>query len=82
MADGKTITAVLRDDHTLVLDEPLAIESGTVEIVIRPQRKETQGSILASLREIRAGQKRRGHVPMTRDEVDDYIKEERRGWGV
>lgn len=41
------------------------------------QTKRPMGEVLD---EIRARQRARGHVPMTKEEVDRYIEEERNSW--
>jgi hypothetical protein len=73
----------LRDASTVVLDRPLPVTSGRVEVIVRlqpdlPPAKQSWGEFL---RDLRTRQAERGHTPMTAEEIDAYLRAERASWG-
>lgn len=73
----------LHDARTVVLDEPLPVTSGRVEVVIRLDidRASVRQSVTAFLRDLRVRQSQRGHVPMTAEEIQAQMDAERGNWG-
>lgn len=78
MTTTYTATGVLTDGTTLKLDQPLPVTTGRVRVVVEPIPDLT--SYEKVMQEIRDGQRARGHVPPTREEVDAYLKAERDSW--
>jgi hypothetical protein len=76
------VTGTLTDGKTVQLDEPLPTVEGkvrvTVELIAPAPPKQSLQDWLVDLRERQAA---RGHVPMTVEEVEAYIKAERDSWG-
>jgi hypothetical protein len=77
MQPALVVTASVIDDRTLKLDEPLPLTTGkvriTVEVLPPPSRDEL-------LDKIHQGQRDRGFVPPTREQVDAYLDAERKSW--
>ena len=73
-----TVTA----DGSLVLDTPLPITEGKVRITVRPEADppKAKPSLSDYLEALRQRQAARGHVPMTGEEVDAYLREECESW--
>ena len=75
-----TTTATITDGKTLTLDTPAPVGTGRVRVTVEALAEEPKPKWLEVLDEIRAGQIARGHVPMTREEIDAFMAEERAGW--
>ncbi len=82
MTHAMIVTGTLTDGKTLQLDEPLPVLSGkvrvTVEVVEGPSQKST---FQQTLEQIWEGQRRRGHVPRSAEDIQAQIREERESWG-
>lgn len=81
MTSAYILTGTVTDPQTLRLNEPLPVSTGevrvTVEVLTSAKPALDFESFLATLRE---GQAARGHVPRTREEIDEAMREERAGW--
>jgi hypothetical protein len=75
-----TVTGAVIDGQTLKLDEALPISQGKVRVVVEVVEPETNPPFMEVMEQIWAGQRARGHVPPTREEVDAYLKAERDSW--
>lgn len=81
MINAYIITGTVIDDHTVTLDEALPTTVSKVRVIVEPMPSPVQKqSYLEVMAEIRESQKARGHVPMTREEVDEYLRQERDSW--
>src|SRR2546423_14335806 len=60
----------LREDGTLVLDEKPNLPPGRVKVTVEPVPDLTQTDVWQVLERIWAGQRTRGHVPRTREQID------------
>lgn len=85
MTNAYIVTGTLTDASTVRLDEPLPVAVGKVRVVVEaaeqhrpPAPKPSWPEYLAELRKRQAA---RGHVPMTVEEVEAYLKAERDSWG-
>ena len=79
------IDGTIQADGTLVLDEPTKLPAGRVHVVLRqeaePKPSQPLGDDFFQMMEgIWAGQKTRGHVPRTEEEVEAERREMRSGW--
>jgi hypothetical protein len=81
MAKSYVLTGTIRDDQTVVLDEPLPLKSGRVRLTLESLRPEPRKSYREVLAEIRRRQRARGHQPRSREEIDAYLASERESWG-
>jgi hypothetical protein len=77
------LNGALKDSTTVILDEPLPVASGRVEVALRlkPDLPPPKQSMSDFLRDLRVRQSARGHTPMTADEIESYIRAERASWG-
>jgi hypothetical protein len=83
MTTAYVMTGTLTDGKTVQLDEALPVVGGKVRVtleVVEPAARSSQ-SLLEWLEDLRKRQAARGHVPMSVEEVERYIKEERDSWG-
>jgi hypothetical protein len=86
MSQSETVIAgTLKPDGTLELDEKPNLPPGRVRVVLRPEAELKPPQPLGEdffqmMEEIWAGQKARGHVPRTEEEVEAERKEMRSGW--
>jgi hypothetical protein len=77
-------TGRLTDAQTVRLSEPLPVTGGEVRVTLQitaPDVTPPKDSLMEYLEKLRVEQERRGHVPMSREEIDAYIKGERDSWG-
>jgi hypothetical protein len=82
MTNAYIVTGTLTDPKTVHLDEALPVAAGKVRLVIEPAAAPPpQQSLEEYLADLRKRQAARGHVPMTVEEVENYIKAERDSWG-
>ena len=83
MTNAYIVTGTLTDGTTVKLDEPLPVAGGkvrvTLEVVASPSAPKQAWR--ETMERIWAGQKAHGHVPMSVEEVEAYIKGERDSWG-
>lgn len=68
------VLGTVRDDGTLLLDASLPLPPGRVSVTIETLPEElnlpTEGLLWQTLRSIWAGQKARGHIPRTVEDVE------------
>lgn len=82
MTNAIVVTGTLTDPQTVKLDEPLSV-GGKVKLVVEPLTPEppkaptSLDDFLAGLRD---RQQARGHVPMSREEIDAHVRAERESW--
>ena len=86
MTNAYVLNGTLTDAQTVRLSEPLPVQAGdevrlTVEVVRTARPRGNAANVLAVLAKIREEQRLSGHVPMTKEEIDAYIKGERDSWG-
>ena len=79
MPESYTVTGTLRDDGFVVLDNRPPLAAGRVRLTVEPvvTPSPSLGNFLDTIWE---GQRTRGHVPPTRQQVDDYLEAERASW--
>src|SRR5262245_27614794 len=73
---GNTVVEVqgtLRPDGTLVLDRKPDLPPGRVRVTVRSEIDLTQTDVWQVLETIWAGQRARGHVPRSKEEIDAEI---------
>ena len=75
-----TVTGTISDAQTVRLNQPLPVSSGEVQVTIEMTEPAEKPTWLQVLEQIWVDQKARGHVPMTREEIDAFMREERAGW--
>jgi hypothetical protein len=71
------VLGTLREDGTLVLDEKLPLPPGRVKVIVEPAPDLTQTDVWQVLERIWAGQRARGHVPRTREQIDAELEKAR-----
>jgi len=67
------VQGTLREDGTLVLDEKPNLSPGRVKVTVESVPDLTQTDVWQILDRIWAGQRARGHVPRTMEEIDAYL---------
>ncbi len=80
MQQAYIVTGTLTDDHTLALDEALPLKGGRVRVVVEVLERSEASDHARFMDEMRERQRRRGHVPRTREEVDTFLSAERNSW--
>jgi hypothetical protein len=82
MSNTYVVTGTLTDATTIQLDEALPVSAGKVRLIVEPSAPSPpQQSLEDYLADLRKRQAARGHVPMTVEEVEAYLKAERESWG-
>src|SRR5437764_2356923 len=71
------IQGTLREDGTLLLDEKPNLPSGRVKVTLEPVLDLTRTDVWQVLERIWAGQRARGHVPRSREEIDAELEASR-----
>ena len=75
-----TTTGTLTGPTTVTLDAPAPLGGGRVRVTMEPVPVTSPLNLEQFFDELREGQQARGHVPMTREEIDEFMREERAGW--
>jgi hypothetical protein len=71
------VQGYLSEDGTLVLDDKLDLPAGRVKVTVEPVPDLTQTDVWQVLEQIWAGQRARGHVPRTREQIDAELEASR-----
>jgi hypothetical protein len=74
------VQGMVQADGTLVLDRRLELPPGRVRVTVQPATPAEAPDLArfqAMMAQIWAGQKARGHVPRTKEEIDAEIREMR-----
>ena len=79
MTNAFVVTGTMTAPNTLTLDEKLPM-GGRVRVVVEPLETRPILNLENFLEGLRMRQAERGHVPMTREQIDQMIVEERAGW--
>ena len=72
------VQGTVQPNGTLVLDQRLDLPAGRVRVTLQPLAASEPPSLArfqAMMQQIWAGQKDRGHVPRTKEEIDADIRE-------
>ncbi len=81
MTQAYVLTGQLSDSRSLVLDEPVPLGNGRVQVTVQAMtNKEARRPHFEVIEEIWARQRKRGHIPPTAAEVNARIDEERNSW--
>ncbi len=80
MGNTYTVTGTLTDDHTVTLDEALPLQPTKVRLVVEPIAPTSNRPYQDVVAEIRKRQQARGHQPLSREEIDTYLRNERNAW--
>ena len=80
MSNTIVTTGAVTGERTLTLDQPLPNSSGRVKVTVEFLEVDERPPILKVLDEIHEAQRRRGHVPRTKEQIDADLAEERAGW--
>ena len=71
----------IQPDGTLVLDEPTKLSSGRVQVIVRSLPALPEGDpFWDMMKSIWAGQKLRGHLPRSAEEIELERQETRESW--
>jgi hypothetical protein len=81
MRSAYVVTGHLKGTHTVELDETLPVSSARVRVVLEVLSSPSATSHNEVLAQIHDRQRKRGHQPPSRAEVDAQIEEERNSWG-
>ena len=68
------VQGTLREDGTLVLDDKPNLPPGRVKVTVEPVPDLTQTDVWQVLERIWAGQRARGHIPRTREQIDAELE--------
>ncbi len=75
------IEGTIQADGTLVLDEPTTLPAGRVQVIVQALPELTDGDpFWDMMKSIWAGQKARGHIPRSAEEVEAERRETRENW--
>lgn len=75
------VEGTIQPDGTLVLDEPTKLRAGRVQVVMQALPELPEGDpFWDMMKSIWAGQRARGHVARTAEEVEKERRETRNSW--
>lgn len=75
------VEGTIQRDGTLVLDEPTKLPAGRVQVIVQALPQLPEGEpFWDMMKSIWAGQKARGHVPRSAEEVEKERRETRDSW--
>ena len=80
MKEAYIVTGTLKGDRTLVLDEPVGLYNYKVRVTVEPVEPLPRRPVKEVMEEIWRAQDERGYVRMSKEEVDEYLREIR-GYG-
>ena len=69
------VQGIVTADGTLELAEKLNVPAGPVQVAIQPLPDVSNDPFLQRMEKVWAGQRARGHVPRTREEIDAELRE-------
>jgi hypothetical protein len=77
--DPIEVQGIVQADGTLVLDRRLELPAGPVRVTVQPvvASEANLSRFQAMMAQIWAGQKARGHVPRTKEEIDSETRQMR-----
>ena len=75
-----TTTGTLTNGRNVQLDEAVPLDDAKVRVTIERLATEPSRSYARVMAGLRRRQSKRGHVPPTRDEVDEHLRAERESW--
>ena len=71
-----TIQGTVKADGSLDLDDPVAMPEGRVLVTVRPiVQPDPNDPFWQRMEQIWAGQRARGHVPRTKEQIDAELRE-------
>ncbi len=71
------VQGTLREDGTLVLDQKPNLPPGRVKVTVELVSDLTQTDVWQVLERIWAGQRARGHIPRTKEQIDAELEQAR-----
>jgi hypothetical protein len=74
LSNAIEVQGTLREDGTLVLDDKPNLPPGRVKVIVEPLPDLTQTDVWQVLERFWAGQRGRGHVPRTREQIDAELE--------
>jgi hypothetical protein len=75
------VEGTIQPDGTLVLDEPTKLPAGRVQVIMQTLPALPEGDpFWDMMKSIWAGQKARGHIPRSAEEVEAERRETRESW--
>src|SRR5438477_12997334 len=75
------VEGTIKPDGTLVLDQPANVRAGRVQVIVQALPDLPQGDpFWDMMKSIWAGQKARGHIPRSAEEVEAERHETRESW--
>lgn len=75
------VAGTIQPDGTLVLDEPTTLRAGRVQVIVQALPELPEGDRFWNMMQsIWAGQRARGHVPRSAEEVEKERRETRNNW--
>jgi hypothetical protein len=81
MSDQYTVTGVLSDGKTVVLDQSVPLISGRVRVTVEAlPAAQPETTFLSKLAEIHQALRASGYRSRTKDEIDAQIQAERASW--
>jgi len=82
VSESVTVTeGTIQSDGTLILDEPTKLKAGRVQVIVQAiPDMPADDPFWDMMKSIWAGQKARGHVPRSAEEVEAERWETREGW--
>jgi hypothetical protein len=80
MNNSFTATGTLTDGSTVTLDAPVPLKAGRVRVTVEPLPPADPLNLIDFFDQLERDQAARGHVPMTREEIDAFMREERAAW--
>jgi hypothetical protein len=78
------VTGTVENDQLIHLDKPLPITSKRVSVIVKPAEsaKDCNGETLfAWLEQVHIRRNEMGVKSLTKQEIDDWIRQERESWG-
>ncbi len=80
MQNAYIVTGTLMNAQTVMLDEALPLTQAKVRLIVEPILEKSKRSYQEIMSEIRKRQHDRGFKPSVREEIDRYLKSERKNW--
>lgn len=80
MSQVYEVSGELVDNQTVKLDQALPTAAGKVRVTVELLPEGTRPALREFMERMWEEQRRRGHVPPTKEEVDAYLKAERDSW--
>lgn len=80
MSQTYEVNGEMTDSSHVTLDQPIPVSQGRVRVIVEPVGGESKSGLKEFMEQMWEAQRRRGHVPRTKEQIDAELNAERNSW--